>query len=151
MANIPDDAVARVNGEFIYQADVDKRLDFARFLNDVSKNPTNTVPSAASKLEEIIYERMQLQDARKAGVKVDEQQVDATLGQMETRTGLSSRTLRRNWAIFAEDGRSARLYRQPGNYQGLRGQVCGGRGSRIRRTPEPGERLAHQPRAEPAR
>src|SRR3954453_1911869 len=38
MANIPDDAVAGVNGEFIYQVDVDKRLDFTRFLNDISKN-----------------------------------------------------------------------------------------------------------------
>src|SRR5437867_13112662 len=53
MANIPDNAVARVNGEFIYQVDVDKRLDFTRFLNDISKNPTGAVPSAASKLEEI--------------------------------------------------------------------------------------------------
>jgi thiol-disulfide isomerase/thioredoxin len=92
-ANIPDDAVARVNGEFIYQADVDKRLDFTRFLNDIAKSPDATLPSAASKLEEIIYERRQLQDARKAGVKVDEQKVDAAIGQMRASTGLSEQEI----------------------------------------------------------
>jgi thiol-disulfide isomerase/thioredoxin len=92
-ANIPGDAVARVNGEFIYQINVDKRLAFTRFLNDVSKVPTNTVPSAASKLEEIISERMQTQDAVKAGMKVDQQEVDAELGQMETSSGLSDQAM----------------------------------------------------------
>ncbi len=109
-ANIPDNAVARVNGEFIYQADVDKRLNFARFLNDVSNVLTNTVPSAASKLEEIISERMQIQDAQKAGVKVTDQDIDATMGQMETSTGLSSQAIQQKLGQYSLQMDDLRAY-----------------------------------------
>ncbi|MEO8285800.1 MAG: redoxin domain-containing protein [Chloroflexota bacterium] len=93
LANVPDNAVARVNGEFIYQIDVDKRLDFTRFLNEMSKSPATVEQSAASKLEEIIYERMQLQDARKVGVTATEQEIDAEIGQIETSIGITPAAL----------------------------------------------------------
>lgn len=86
---LPDDAVARVNGELIYQRDIEKRLDFNVLFNELSKLPVSGPPSAASKLEEIISERMQIQDAKKAGVKVTAQEIDAEVGQVETSTGNS--------------------------------------------------------------
>jgi cytochrome c biogenesis protein CcmG, thiol:disulfide interchange protein DsbE len=95
-ANVPSDAVARVNGEFIYQRDVDKRLDFTRWLNELSSLPVTEQPSASSKLEEIIAERMQIQDAHKAGVTVTDQELEGELGQVSVSTGRTMDEIRQS-------------------------------------------------------
>ena len=65
--NIPSNAVARVNGEFIYDHDVEHQVNFQTFLNVLYKTPATDPPSAASALEDLITDMMQVQDAKRAG------------------------------------------------------------------------------------
>ena len=82
LALVPGDAVARVNGEFVYERDVSREADMRRALGPPDGNPDATVPSPASLLEEIIYRKLQVQDARKAGVAATPDEVDRGLANL---------------------------------------------------------------------
>ncbi len=75
-ANVPSDAVARVNGTFIYQADVEKQLNFIKFLNELYSRTDSTEPNSTSILEDMIVDQLELQDARKAGITATPAEVD---------------------------------------------------------------------------
>ena len=87
LGSVPGDAVARVNGEFIYQRDVEKRLNLTRLFNELSARQDVEEPTATNALEQIISDRMQVQDARKAGVAATAEEIDSELQQIETSTG----------------------------------------------------------------
>ncbi len=89
-SNIPSDAVARVNGEFIYERDVNRELDLSRATNDLSKKESAQLPSPATVLEDLISRKMNLQDAKKAGVTASPDEVDNALQDILGRTGLST-------------------------------------------------------------
>jgi peroxiredoxin len=75
LALVPGDAVARVNGEFILERDVTREMDLRRVFNEWENKPDVALPSAASVFEELLYRRLQTQDARKAGVTVSAEEV----------------------------------------------------------------------------
>jgi peroxiredoxin len=87
LGSVPGDAVARVNGEFIYQRDVEQRMNLTRLFNDLSARSDVEEPTATNVLEQIISDRMQVQDARKAGVAATAEEIDSELQQIETSTG----------------------------------------------------------------
>ena len=91
--NVPSNAVARVNGEFIYDHDVERQVGFQTFLNVLYKTPATSPPSAASALEDIITDMMQVQDAKRAGQTPSEALITQDVQTMEagaalTETGL---------------------------------------------------------------
>ena len=93
--NVPSNAVARVNGEFIYDHDVERQVGFQTFLNVLYKTPAASSPSAASALEDIITDMMQVQDAKRAGQTPPEALITQDVQTMEasaslTETGLIS-------------------------------------------------------------
>ncbi|HET9495047.1 MAG TPA: redoxin domain-containing protein, partial [Chloroflexia bacterium] len=87
LGGVPADAVARVNGEFIYQRDVEQRMGLTRLFNELSARPDAEEPTATNALEQIISDLMQVQDARKAGVTAAAEEIDAELANIETSTG----------------------------------------------------------------
>lgn len=76
---VPSDAVARVNGEYIYERDVTREMDLTRAINEMGKRDDATPPSSASALESIINRVVQVQDAKKAGVVVSDADVASAL------------------------------------------------------------------------
>jgi peroxiredoxin len=86
---LPPDVVARVNGEYIYERDIARRLDLTRLFNALADRTgaDAQLPSPTSILEQIISDRMQVQDARRAGVTVGPDEVDAELQQVLISTG----------------------------------------------------------------
>ena len=87
LGGVPADAVARVNGELIYQRDVERRMNLTRLFNELSARPDAEDPSATNALEQVISDLMQVQDARKAGVTANADEIDSELQQIETSTG----------------------------------------------------------------
>jgi peroxiredoxin len=92
-ANISSDALARVNGEFIYERDVNRELDLTRVSNELSNKPDADLPSPTSVLEDLIARKMQVQDARKAGVTMTAEEVDSSLADILDRSGISKEKL----------------------------------------------------------
>ena len=90
--SVPAGAVARVNGEYIFQANIEREMNLTRVSNDLGKGNTE-IPSAASVLEELINRKMQAQDARKAGVTVSSEEVDNALKDVFGRTGITAQRL----------------------------------------------------------
>ncbi len=91
-SSVPSGAVARVNGEYILQADIEREMNLTRVSNDLG-NGNSEVPSAASVLEELINRKMQTQDARKAGITVAPEEVDNALKEVFGRTGITAQKL----------------------------------------------------------
>lgn len=91
--NVPADAVARVNGEYIYEADITREIDLSRVAVELSKGNPDNVPSRSKVLEDLISRKMQVQDAKKAGVTASQVEVDASISDITTRTGLSQKDL----------------------------------------------------------
>lgn len=87
LGSVPSDAVARVNGDLIFQRDVERRVNLTRLFNELSGRPDAEDPSATNALEQIISDLMQVQDARKAGVVTTPDEIDSELQQIETSTG----------------------------------------------------------------
>ena len=87
LGSVPGDSVARVNGEFIYQRDVEQRMNLTRLFNELSARSDVEEPTATNVLEQIISDRMQVQDAREAGVSATADEIDSELQQIETSTG----------------------------------------------------------------
>jgi peroxiredoxin len=87
LGSVPGDAVARVNGEFIYQRDVEQRMNLTRLFNELSARSDVEEPTATNVLEQIISDRMQVQDAQKASVSATADEIDSELQQIETSTG----------------------------------------------------------------
>jgi peroxiredoxin len=99
---VPPDAVARVNGEYIYERDINRELDLTRAFNEVSQaqyNEAAELPSAAVVLEDLISRKMREQDARKAGVTIAPAEVDAELRAVLDGVGMSEEELA---AVFAK-------------------------------------------------
>ncbi len=90
---VPPDAVARVNGEYIYERDIARRLDLARLFNDLADRKDAQLPSPTAMLEQIISDRMQVQDARRAGITLGPQEVDAELQQVLVSAGRTPQQL----------------------------------------------------------
>lgn len=86
-SNVPSDAVARVNGEFIYDRDITREIDLERAIIDVTKDTKTRPPSAGDALENLLSFRIQVQDAKKAGVTAGPQEVDASLNDTLTKMG----------------------------------------------------------------
>jgi peroxiredoxin len=91
-SSIPAGAVARVNGEYIFQADIEREINLTRVSNELG-NANSEIPSAASVLEELINRKMQTQDARKAGIEVASEEVDNALKDVFGRTGITAQRL----------------------------------------------------------
>lgn len=87
--NVPPDAVARVNGEYIYEKDVDREINLTKASLYLSKNSRDNLPSRASVLEDLISRRMQVEDARKAGVTVSVAELDNAMKAIMDRTGVT--------------------------------------------------------------
>jgi peroxiredoxin len=87
LGGVPSDAVARVNGEFIYQRDLERRMNVTRLFNELAARTDAEDPSATNALEQVISDLMQVQDARKAGVTANADEIDSELQQIETSTG----------------------------------------------------------------
>jgi cytochrome c biogenesis protein CcmG/thiol:disulfide interchange protein DsbE len=86
-ANVPSDAVARVNGTFIYQADVEKQLNFIKFLNELYSRTDTTEPNSTSILEDMIVDQLEIQDARKAGITATATEIDKATNSALTSAG----------------------------------------------------------------
>lgn len=76
--NMPSDAVARVNGEYIYNKDVTREIDLARATFELAKS-SEQPQSPGQVLETLIDRKLQTQDAKRNGVTVSEQEIDAAL------------------------------------------------------------------------
>ena len=87
--NVPEDAVARVNGEYIYERDIDREISLTKTSLYLSKGDRTDLPSRAKVLEDLISRKMQVQDAHKAGVSADQSNVDHAMQDIVTRTGVS--------------------------------------------------------------
>jgi peroxiredoxin len=91
-AMIPSDAVARVNGEFIYERDLNREMDLTRASTDLSKKESK-LPSPPVLLEELITRKMRLQAAKAGGTVLTEQEADRAFGEVLSVTGLSREQL----------------------------------------------------------
>jgi peroxiredoxin len=87
-AMIPSDAVARVNGEFIYERDVNREMDLTRASADLSKKEGD-LPSPAVLLEELITRKVRVQAAKAAGVTLTAQEEEQALAEVVRVAGLS--------------------------------------------------------------
>jgi peroxiredoxin len=76
---VPSNAVARVNGEYISERDITREMDLTRAFIDLEKRTDAPAPTAALALENLITSRVQVQDAKKAGVIVSEADIENTL------------------------------------------------------------------------
>jgi peroxiredoxin len=76
---VPSDAIARVNGEYIYERDVTREMDLTRAFIDLEKRTDAPAPTAALALENLLTSRVQVQDAKKAGVIVSAEDIENTL------------------------------------------------------------------------
>lgn len=86
--NVPSDAVARVNGEYIYNQDVTREIDLARATFELA-NSEEKPQSPGQVLETLIDRKLQTQDAKRNGVTVSEQEIDAALKGVLDRLGVS--------------------------------------------------------------
>jgi len=91
--NVPPDAVARVNGDYIYERDIDRELDLTRVANDQTGTSNSTLPSRAQVLSDLIDRKMRVQDAKKAGVQVSATELDSAIKDILDRTGLTQAQL----------------------------------------------------------
>jgi len=99
--SVPSDAVARVNGEYILEKDVDREINLTKASLELSQvlSGTNgvdtktTLPSRAQVLEDLITRKMQVQDARKAGVVVGDTDIESAVQAIMERTGVSQEKL----------------------------------------------------------
>ena len=87
LANIPGNAVARVSGQFIYQEQVETRVNLYKFLDELYSRTSADAPNATSVLEDMIVEQMIAQDARKAGLAVTSAEVDADITEIASGSG----------------------------------------------------------------
>jgi peroxiredoxin len=72
---VPGDAVARVNGEFIMERDVSREMDLRRAFAEWEGKKETPIPGAASVFEELLFRKLQAQDALKAGIIVSDEEV----------------------------------------------------------------------------
>jgi peroxiredoxin len=107
-SNVPPDAVARVNGEFILEGDIDREINLAKTSLYLSKRDKSEAPSRATVLEDLISRRMQLQDARKAGTSVSQAELDQAMKAIIESAGVSQQKLEaalQNYSLKLDDMR----------------------------------------------
>ena len=108
-SNVPPDAVARVNGEYIMERDIDREIGLSKAALYLAHNTGGDIPTRAKILEDLITRKMQVQDARKAGVAVTAAEVDSSLQDVTKRTGSSLDKLEsalNNYNLTMDDMRS---------------------------------------------
>lgn len=88
---VPSDAVARVNGEYIFERDIDREMDLTRAMKESGKIKDPTPPAAASVLESLITRLIQVQDARKARVVVSQADIDASLASIPKQINMTQK------------------------------------------------------------
>ena len=106
--NVPSDAVARVNGEYISEGDIDREINLGKASLYLSKGGNAETPSRAAVLEDLISRKMQVQDAQKAGVSVSQAEVDQAMKGILDRTGVTQDKLQaalENYSLRLEDMR----------------------------------------------
>jgi peroxiredoxin len=86
--NVPSDAVARVNGEYIYNGEVTREIDLARATFELARSDEEP-QSPGQVLETLIDRKLQTQDAKRNGVTVTQQEVDAALDGVIERLGVT--------------------------------------------------------------
>jgi peroxiredoxin len=92
-ANVPGDAVSRVNGEYISERDITREVDLSRLAIDLNKSKSATVPSRATALESLISRKMQVQDAIKAGLSISAADVEGDIQARLKAAGISQAQL----------------------------------------------------------
>ena len=91
--NVPSDAVARVNGEYIYNGEVTREIDLARATFELAKSDEQP-QSPGQVLETLIDRKLQTQDARRNGVAVSPAEVDAALKGVLDRLNVTEEAMR---------------------------------------------------------
>jgi peroxiredoxin len=91
--NVPSDAVARVNGEYIYNRDVTREIDLARATFELAKSDEQP-QSPGQVLETLIDRKLQTQDAKRNGVTVSEQELDTAVKGVLERVGVSGEAMK---------------------------------------------------------
>ena len=122
--------MARVNGEFIYQIDVDKQAGIHPLSSTTSPKSPPTLPSAASSSEDIISDRCRCR-THKAGIRLTSRRLTPRLGQMETSAGLTETDHHQigQYSLGMDDLRD--YHRQCCDGKALRRQICGGRAEKL--------------------
>jgi peroxiredoxin len=92
-ANVPGDAVSRVNGEYISERDITREVDLSRLAIDLNKSKSTSVPSRATALENLISRKMQVQDATQAGLSISAADVEGDIQSRLKAAGLSQAQL----------------------------------------------------------
>lgn len=90
---VPSDAVARVNGEYVYDRDITHEIDLERAILDITKNTKDKPPSAADALENLLNFRVQVQDAKKAGTTVTPEEAASALKDTLSKMGATESTM----------------------------------------------------------
>src|SRR5437764_14592097 len=67
-ANVPADAVSRVNGEYIYERDVTREVDLSRLAIDLNKGKNAREPRRENELENHNSCQMHVKDTRPEGL-----------------------------------------------------------------------------------
>ena len=83
----PPGALARVNGEYITTAQVDREILLNRALSALANNGQEVATTRGDVLESLISRRMQAQDATKAGVTITHAEVDDWIDSILQRQG----------------------------------------------------------------
>jgi peroxiredoxin len=91
--NVPSDAVARVNGEYIYNRDVTREIDLARATFELAKSDEQP-QSPGQVLETLIDRKLQTQDAKRNGVTVSQQELDTAVKGVLERVGVSDEVMK---------------------------------------------------------
>ncbi|MEA2573604.1 MAG: hypothetical protein QOH93_902 [Chloroflexia bacterium] len=97
--NVPSDAVARVNGEYIYNSEVAREIDLARATFELAKSNEQT-QSPGQVLETLIDRKLQTQDAKRNGVTVSQAEVDAALKGVIDRLGVTEADMQATLARY---------------------------------------------------
>lgn len=95
--HVPDNAVARVNGEYIYDQDVAREVDLNKVAIQLSKSITatqQTTPTEGSALETLIDRKIQLQAIQKAGVTLTPAEADGVYHDALTGMGATEAELK---------------------------------------------------------
>ncbi len=90
--NVPSDALARVNGEYIYERDVNRELDLSRMTRDLARSTNLVVTTTAelsqgAVLEDLIDKKMRVQGAHHAGFTMSAAENQAEFDGVLKRTG----------------------------------------------------------------
>ncbi|GJL78127.1 MAG: hypothetical protein NPINA01_11160 [Nitrospinaceae bacterium] len=110
-ARVVDRVVAKVNGEIITQSSVEERVAVAVQQLNASGNPSEfTEKDIIEKtLNAIIEEKLQLQEAKKSGLEVDDESVENAFKDIQKRNNITAEQMQ---AMLEQEGRSMEQYKE---------------------------------------